>query len=82
MNTSPTNQTTEIDMVDVFIDQGTSFAAGTFTMYDLWQKDEDGNWGASVGNVSGNMTVDVVSHGVRVFKAVLASNSRRALGEL
>ena len=82
MNTSPTNQTVDISLLDVFIDQGTSFAAGTFTMYDLWQKDADGNWGASVGDVSGSTSVDVVAHGVRVFKAIPTSNSRRAMGEL
>ena len=82
MNTSPSNQTTTIDMVDVFVDQGASFAAQTFTMYDLWQKDADGAWGAKVADVSCSMSVDVVTHGVRVFKAIPVSNSRRAAGEL
>ena len=82
MNTSPVNQTIDVSLVDIFNDQGRSFASGTFTFYDLWQKDSDGEWGASVGDVSGSMSVDVVTHGVRVFMAVPVSNSRRASGEL
>ncbi|KAH9944568.1 uncharacterized protein BXZ73DRAFT_97046, partial [Epithele typhae] len=82
MNTSPSNQTVNVSLLDIFTDQGAAFGSGTFTMYDLWQKDADGAWGAKVADVSGSMSVDVVTHGVRVFKAVPVSSSRRAAGEL
>ena len=79
MNTSPVNQTIDVSLVDIFNDQGRSFASGTFTFYDLWQKDSSGNWGASVGNVQGTFSVSVNTHATRVFKAIPASSARREL---
>ena len=73
MNTSPKNQTIDISLLDVFNDQGKVFGSGTFTISDLWQKDSSGNWGATVGNFQGKMTVAVNTHATRVFMAVPAS---------
>ncbi|PIL32160.1 hypothetical protein GSI_06866 [Ganoderma sinense ZZ0214-1] len=73
MNTSPKNQTIDISLLDVFNDQGKVFGSGTFTISDLWQKDSSGNWGTTVGNFQGKMTVSVKTHATRVFMAVPAS---------
>ena len=84
MNTSPTNQTVNVSMYDVFYDQGRSFAERTFTLYDLWQKDADQKWGAKTGDVTGTVTLDGVTHGVKVFRITpsASSNSRRSMSDL
>ena len=85
MNTSPKNQTVDVSMFDVFYDQGKSFAQRTFILYDLWQKDSDGKWGAVFGEVTGNMTLNVPTHGVKVFRAFpspTSSSSKRSTTEL
>ena len=46
---------------------------------DLWQKDKYGRWGASLGDVSGSLAVEVPAHGVRVYRAAPVSFWWRAL---
>ncbi|KAI0757206.1 glycoside hydrolase [Daedaleopsis nitida] len=84
INTSPSNQTVDISLIDVFVDQGRSFGSGTFTLYDLWQKDADGKWGLSIGDHSGSVSVDVASHQTKVYKAIPVSSASqtRAANEL
>lgn len=84
INTSPSNQTVDISLIDVFVDQGRSFGSGTFTLYDLWQKDADGKWGLSIGDHSGSVSVDVASHQTKVYKAIPVSSAskKRAASEL
>ncbi|TBU34247.1 glycoside hydrolase [Dichomitus squalens] len=79
LNTSPVNQTVDISFLDVFVDQGRYFGSGTFTLYDLWQKDPSGKWGAPVGNAQGTYSVSVDTHATRVFKVVPAPSSKREL---
>ena len=73
LNTSPTKQTVDVAMTDVFYDQGQDFAQQRFSLYDLWQKDASGKWAAKFGDVTGSVKVDVNSHGARVFKLRQAS---------
>ncbi|KAH9937505.1 glycoside hydrolase superfamily [Fomitopsis serialis] len=84
LNTSPDAQTASVNFTDVFIDQGPSYQAGTYEIYDLWQKDEANAWGASVGMYTGSIPdVQIGTHQVKVWKAVPAgSASRRDLAEL
>ncbi|TFY59512.1 hypothetical protein EVJ58_g5725 [Rhodofomes roseus] len=86
MNTSPDTQTVGVNFTDVFIDQGASYQAGTYEIYDLWQKDDAGAWGASVGTYTGSIpNVQIGAHQVKVWKAVPTSSdsaSRRDLSEL
>lgn len=79
LNTSPKNVSTNISFLDVFVDNGHDFGRRTFSLYDLWQKDKYGQWGASIGDVQGSITVDIPPHGVRVFRAVPVSFWWRAL---
>lgn len=78
MNTSPNAQTVNVSFADVFVDQGAAFAAGTFTLYDLWQKDDAGAWGKSLGDFSGSVpSVEVGTHQTKVWKAVPKSTNAR-----
>ncbi|KAL1952162.1 hypothetical protein VTO73DRAFT_1311 [Trametes versicolor] len=78
MNTSPNAQTVNVSFADVFVDQGAAFAAGTFTLYDLWQKDDAGAWGKSLGDFSGGVpSVEVGTHQTKVWKAVPKSTNAR-----
>ncbi len=78
MNTSPNSQTVNVSFADVFVDQGAAFAAGTFTLYDLWQKDDAGAWGKSLGDFSGSVPgVEVGTHQTKVWKAVPKSTNAR-----
>ncbi|KAI0374369.1 alpha-galactosidase [Pilatotrama ljubarskyi] len=82
MNTSPNPQTVNVSFTDVFVDQGPSYQSGTFTLYDLWQKDPStGKWGLNLGEFSGGMpAVQVGTHQTKVWKAVPVStgaNRRR-----
>ncbi|KAI0361839.1 alpha-galactosidase [Trametes cingulata] len=84
MNTSPTAQTVNVSFADVFVDQGASYQAGTFTLYDLWQKDPaSGKWGLNLGEFTGGVHgVRVGTHQTKVWKAVPVStgNGRRRRG--
>lgn len=82
VNSSPSNQTVDIALEDVFVDQGKQFGSGTFTLYDLWQKDDNGQWGKSIGNFQGQVTVDLATHQTKVYRAIPVSNSKRAADEL
>ncbi|KAH9835737.1 glycoside hydrolase superfamily [Rhodofomes roseus] len=84
LNTSPDAQTVSVNFTDVFIDQGPSYQAGTYEIYDLWQKDDAGAWGASVGTYTGSIPdVQIGTHQVKVWKAEPTSSvSRRDLSEL
>lgn len=82
LNTGTHNHTENISLLDVFLDQGTSFGSGTFTLFDLWQKDDNGNWGRNIGDFQGSVPVTVGPHQTKVYRATPASNSRRALEEL
>jgi len=84
MNTSPANQTVDVDFTDVFIDQGAAYQSGTFTLYDLWQKDDLGNWGKEVGTYTAKIpNVRIGSHQVKIWKATLpASSSKRDTADL
>ncbi|KAI0651653.1 alpha-galactosidase [Trametes meyenii] len=79
MNTSPNPQTVNVSFTDVFVDQGPSYQSGTFTLYDLWQKDlSTGAWGLNLGEFKGSVpSVQVGSHQTKVWKAVPVSTSQR-----
>jgi len=45
-----------------------------YTVYDLWEKDEEGEWGKSLGVMSGSIReVSVASHQTKVWKLVPSS---------
>ncbi|RPD81798.1 glycoside hydrolase [Lentinus tigrinus ALCF2SS1-7] len=82
LNTGTSNHTEDISLIDVFTDQGKSFGSGTFTLFDLWQKDDSGKWGKNIGDFQGSVSVTVGSHQTKVYRATPASSSKRALEEL
>ncbi|KAH9947978.1 glycoside hydrolase superfamily [Amylocystis lapponica] len=85
LNTSPSNQTVDVEFSDIFIDQGPTYQTGTFTFHDLWQKNSTGAWGLEIGTFTGSMpSVEIGPHQVRVWRIVPASGSasRRDAAEL
>ena len=68
-----------VSFKDVFVDQGSSYQSGTFTLYDLWQKDPStGAWGLNLGDFSGAVPdVQIGTHQTKVWKAIPASSSMR-----
>jgi len=71
MNTSPEKQVVDISFEDVFRDQNKKLREATYTVYDLWEKDEKGEWGQSLGTMSGGIQgVTVASHLTKVWKLV------------
>jgi len=53
----------------------------TYTVYDLWEKDETGEWGQSLGEMSGGIQgVVVASHQTKVWKFVPVSQQLRKRG--
>ncbi|OSD06023.1 glycoside hydrolase family 27 protein [Trametes coccinea BRFM310] len=83
INTWPTNQTLDVQFADVFIDQGKAYQQQAYDLCDLWHKDDEGNWGKSIGNFQGSLAqVQLASHQTKVWKAIPASNSRRSRGAL
>ncbi|KAI0768483.1 alpha-galactosidase [Trametes elegans] len=79
LNTSPNPQTVNVSFKDVFVDQGSFYQSGTFTLYDLWQKDPStGAWGLALGDFSGAVPdVQIGTHQTKVWKAIPASSSTR-----
>ena len=53
----------------------------TYTVYDLWEKDEKGEWGQNLGTMSGSIQgVAVASHLTKVWKLVPSSQQLRKRG--
>ncbi|KAL7285676.1 hypothetical protein ACG7TL_000781 [Trametes sanguinea] len=79
MNTSPNPQTVNVSFTDVFVDQGASYQSGTFTLYDLWQKDpSSGAWGLNLGDFTGSVpNVQIGTHQTKVWKAIPVSTSQK-----
>ncbi|EED81247.1 candidate alpha-galactosidase from glycoside hydrolase family GH27 [Postia placenta Mad-698-R] len=78
LNTSPDTQVVDVEFTDVFIDQGPSYQTGTFTIYDLWQKNDTGAWGNDIGTFTGSIPqVEIGTHQVRIWKAVPASTATK-----
>ena len=83
LNTSPKNQTVDISLEEAFVEKGEAFGLGTFTLYDLWQTNDDGKWGKNIGDYSGDVHVSVGRHQTRVFKAIpVDSMAKKAQYEL
>ncbi|GBE78170.1 Alpha-galactosidase [Sparassis crispa] len=85
MNTSPNTQNVDVLFTDVFIDQGAAYQAGTYEIYDLWQKDSAGKWGKDIGAFTNSIpSVEIGMHQVRIWKAVPVSSSatRRDVSDL
>jgi hypothetical protein len=64
--------------------QGKTAQQASWEFFDLWQKEANGTWGKSAGTVRGVMKdVQVVAHGVRVWRAVKVSSlTQRLVQEL
>jgi hypothetical protein len=64
--------------------QGKTAQLASWEFFDLWQKEVNGTWGKSAGTVRGVMKdVQVVAHGVRVWRAVKVSSlTQRLVQEL
>ncbi|KAJ7601062.1 alpha-galactosidase [Mycena floridula] len=71
MNTSPEDQSANITFNEVFIDQGATEKTQTYELFDLWDKDDAGNWGKSLGSFSGSLPETTVkSHQTKLWRAV------------
>ena len=47
-----------------------------FVFYDLWTKDEHGNWGQSIGTFEGSLpAVNISGHQTKVWRAVPAPSA-------
>ncbi|TCD67535.1 hypothetical protein EIP91_012289 [Steccherinum ochraceum] len=78
LNTSPKEQTVEVDFYDAFFDQGKAYQQMSWQLSDLWQKDSQGKWGKNIGTFQGSMKVTIGTHQTKVWRAVPApSNSTR-----
>ena len=54
--------------------KGKQWREATYTVYDLWEKDQNGEWGENLGVVSGSMRgVVISSHQTKVWKFVPVS---------
>lgn len=64
--------------------QGTAYQTQAYEVFDLWQKDDSGNWGKSIGTTQGGLNVTIGVHQTKVWKAVPApqANTRRDYAEL
>lgn len=53
----------------------------TYVVYDLWEKDEEGKWGQSLGAMSeGVRGVPIATHQTKVWKLVPVSQPLRKRG--
>lgn len=80
LNTAPTNQTVDVDFFDAFFDQGKVYQQQSYTLSDLWQKDDQGNWGKDIGVFQGSIPqVQIGAHQTKVWVAVPvpATSSKR-----
>lgn len=84
LNTAPAAQTVQVDFADVFFDQGKVYQTQPYEVFDLWQKDDEGTWGKSIGIIQGGMNVTIGVHQTKVWKAVPApqTSTRRDYAEL
>jgi len=84
MNTSPEEQVVDVPFEDVFRDLGKEWREATYTVYDLWAKDQKGEWGRCLGAMSGGIQgATVATHQTKVWKLVpttqrLQKRGRRA----
>ena len=66
LNATPMNQSVTVSMYDFFIDNNRTYAGSSFNLFDLWQNS------SLYQNVTGSFSVQVPTHGVRLFKVVKA----------
>lgn len=66
LNATPMNQSVTVSMYDFFIDNNRTYAGSSFNLLDLWQNS------SLYQNVTGSFSVQVPTHGVRLFKVVKA----------
>ncbi|KAJ3528219.1 hypothetical protein NM688_g8024 [Phlebia brevispora] len=77
LNTAPSEQTVDVEFSDAFFDQGTAYQAQPYTLYNLWETDDDGNWGKSIGTVQGTLRdVKIRAHQTKLWKAIPAPSSK------
>jgi alpha-galactosidase len=64
--------------------QGKSYQTQAYNVFDLWQKDDSGNWGKSIGTIQSGMNVTIGTHQTKVWKAVPVQQAtmKRAYKEL
>lgn len=61
-------------MLTTDIAQGATERTQTYELFDLWDKDDAGDWGKSLGTFSGSLPETTVkSHQTKVFRAVPVS---------
>jgi len=84
MNTSPEDHSINITFSEVFIDQGATEKTQTYELFDLWDKDDAGDWGKSLGTFSGSLPETTIkSHQTKVFRAVpVSAQTKRDVSEL
>ncbi|KAF7347050.1 Alpha-galactosidase [Mycena venus] len=79
MNTSPEDQSTNITF-----SEGATERTQTYELFDLWDKDDAGDWGKSLGTFSGSLPETTVkSHQTKVFRAVpVSAQTKKDVSEL
>jgi len=78
LNTSPHIQTVDVPFEDAFGDQGATYQAQPYEIFDLWQKDANGKWGKSLGIFQGKIpNVKVNSHATKLWRAIPRPNGKR-----
>ncbi|KAF9647601.1 alpha-galactosidase [Thelephora ganbajun] len=81
VNTSPEEQVVDVSFEDVFRDLSKEWREATYTVYDLWEKDEKEEWGKNLGSMSGGMRgITVITHKTKVWKLVPVSRYLRKRG--
>ncbi|KAF9780565.1 alpha-galactosidase [Thelephora terrestris] len=82
MNASPEEHVIDVSFTDAFRDMDKYWWEATYTVYDLWEKDGEGEWGRSLGTMSGGIRgVTVASHQTKVWRLVPVSQPQRKRGK-
>jgi alpha-galactosidase len=77
MNTSPSDQTVDLEFADVFLDHNDA-QGQSWTLHDLWAKDSNGKWGAAAGTFQKTFDgIKVAPHATKIWKVVRADNAKR-----
>ncbi|KZT51903.1 glycoside hydrolase family 27 protein [Calocera cornea HHB12733] len=86
LNSSPTDQTIDLKMADVFIDSSAQVKTAKYRLYDLWQRSSSNDtvWGKDIGVVSGEVPgVSLAPQSCLIYLAVpeATASSRKRYDE-
>ncbi|KZV90062.1 alpha-galactosidase [Exidia glandulosa HHB12029] len=82
LNTSDRPQTVTLDFAEIWPDNA-YLRSLTYSFEDLWQKDDTGKWGKSIGTFTKTARIRVEAHQTKVFRTVPinANTVKRSNGE-